>query len=121
MTQKHAHFIGIGGIGISALARYYKYLGYSISGSDTVESELTDKLKGEGVDFHVVHSPENLPDNTSLVVYSAAIITKPDLSKEENLIANPELARARELGIKLLSYPEALAEVVNAKKCIAVA
>jgi UDP-N-acetylmuramate-alanine ligase len=67
------------------------------------------------------HKEENLSDDIDLVVYSEAIITKPDLSKQENLNANPELAKAIKLNIKSLSYPEALAEVVNKKKCIAVA
>ncbi|HBA45164.1 TPA: hypothetical protein DEG21_05620 [Patescibacteria group bacterium] len=67
------------------------------------------------------HNEANLGDNTDFVIYSEAIITKPDLSKQDNLNANPELAKAIKLNIKSLSYPEALAEVVNKKKCIAVA
>lgn len=70
--------------------------------------------------FSVGHAAENVPDNTSVVIYSAAIITKPSLSREENLVANPELAKAKIMNLKLLSYPQALAEVANAKKCIAI-
>lgn len=77
MTQGHVHFIGIGGIGISALARYYKHLGYSISGSDASDSLLTRTLEKEGMQFYVGHDIRNLPEYASLVVYSAAIITNP--------------------------------------------
>lgn len=66
------------------------------------------------------HDAANLPEYTSLVIYSEAIVTKPDLAKEEQLMANPELAKARNLSIRNLSYPEALAEIVNAKQCIAI-
>lgn len=72
------------------------------------------------MDIIIGQNPDHLPDDADIVAYSEAIITKPDLSKEENLMANSELAKARNLGLKNLSYPEALAEIVNAKKCIAV-
>ena len=119
--MKKAHFIAIGGIGISALARYYQALGYAITGSDGSDSPLIQTLRKEGMDIIIGHDEKHLPNDADVVIYSEAIITKPDLTKEENLIANPELAKARTLGMKHLSYPEALAEVVNAKKCIAVA
>lgn len=54
------------------------------------------------------------------MIYSEAIITKPDLAPEEQIYANPELARARDLKIKHLSYPVALGEVFNAKQGIAI-
>lgn len=54
------------------------------------------------------------------MIYSEAIITKPDLSPEEQIYANAELARARDLGIQHLSYPVALGEVFNAKQGIAI-
>lgn len=118
--MKKVHVIGIGGIGISAVARYYAQLGSTITGSDGSTSTLIDTLRQEGMTIYIGHRAEQLPDDTDLVVYSEAIITKPDLSKEENLNANPELAKAHRLGIRSLSYPEALAEIVNAKRCIAV-
>jgi UDP-N-acetylmuramate--alanine ligase len=58
--------------------------------------------------------------NVDCVIYSEAIITRPDLSAEENLIANPELAEARQRWIPCLSYPEALAEIFNSHYGIAV-
>ena len=115
-TQKHLHVIGIGGIGVSALARYYKYLGYTVSGSDGADSPFLDTLRTEGFDIHIGHSAENLRDDTDLVIYSEAIITKPDLTPEEQIYANAELAKARDLNIRHLSYPVALGEVFNAKQ-----
>lgn len=51
--QKHLHVIGIGGIGVSALARYYHHLGYSVSGSDGADSPFLDALRAEGFDIHI--------------------------------------------------------------------
>lgn len=120
MTQPHYHFIGIGGIGISAVARYYKNLGYTISGSNDSDSELIHDLRNEGMNISIWHSADNIDNDIDGVIYTEAIVTKPDLSKEENLTANPELKKTRELGIANWSYPEALAQIVNAKKCIAI-
>lgn len=114
--QKHLHVIGIGGIGVSALARYYKHLGYSVSGSDGADSPFLDILRSEGFEIFIGHDAQNLREETSLVIYSEAIITKPDLAPEEQIYANVELARARDLDIKHLSYPVALGEVFNAKE-----
>lgn len=115
-------FIWIWWVGLSALARYYRKLWYEVSGSDWGKpSFITDTLEAEWVKVFFGHKETNLSDDTGFVIYSEAIITKPDLSKKENLEANPELASAIKLNIKSLSYPEALAEVVNNKKCIAVA
>ena len=120
-NKKHLHVIGIGGIGVSALARYYKYMGYTVSGTDSAKSPLIESLQSEGFDIAFGHTAERLPDDTILVIYSEAIITKPDLPASEQIYANPELARARDLGIEHLSYPEALGAVFNAKQGIAVA
>lgn len=119
-TQKHLHVIGIGGIGVSALARYYHHLGYTVSGSDGAPSPFLDTLRGEGFDIHIGHSADNLRDDTDLVIYSEAIITKPDLTPEEQIYANAELSKAHDLKIRHLSYPVALGEVFNAKQWIAI-
>lgn len=119
--MKKIHFIGIGWIGISALARYYKQTWYEVSWSDSSDSELLHKLQAEWIQINIWEDDNIISPETELVVYSEAIITKPDLSYEENLHANKELNRAIELGIKYLSYPKALAEVVNSKKLIAIA
>ncbi len=118
--HKHLHVIGIGGIGVSALARYYHHLGYSVSGSDGSDSPFLDVLRSEGFEIFTWHDAKNLPKNTELVIYSEAIITKPDLSGEEQIYGNPELAKAKELAIRHVSYPVALGEVFNTKQGIAI-
>ena len=118
--QKHLHVIGIGGIGVSALARYYQHLGYTVSGSDGSDSPFLEKLRSEGFQISIGHNEKNLPENTDLVIYSEAIITKPDLTPEEQIYSNPELARAREFNIRHISYPVGLGEVFNAKQGIAI-
>ena len=118
--MKNLYIIWIWWIWVSAVARYYNSIWWSVSWSDKAPSELLHKLEKEWIRTFIWHDTENLNADTDLVIYSEAIVTKPDLTKEENLMANPTLAKARELWIKNLSYPEALAEIVNSKKCIAV-
>ena len=104
------HFIGIGGIGTSALAQYYLAKGHKVSGSDLVSSEITDFLKKSGAKIFIVrHSAKNLPDDADLVIHSPAV--RPD---------NPEIKKAKNLGIKIQSYPEALGELTRKYFTIAV-
>ncbi|MDD2566211.1 MAG: UDP-N-acetylmuramate--L-alanine ligase [Candidatus Gracilibacteria bacterium] len=113
------HFIGIGGIGISAVARYYNNLGYSISGSSDSNSPLIEQLKNEGMNIIIGDDEKNIPSNTNLVIYTEAIFRKDDF---DNLVTtNTEYHKAEQDNIRILSYPESLAEIVNSKKCIAVA
>lgn len=107
--NKKVHFIGIGGIGISAIARFLKEKGYKVSGSDISSSNTTIQLKHEGIDVITPHN-EKCVEGADLVIYSAAI--KPN---------NIELIKARELGIKTLSRKEALPLVLEDKKVYAVA
>ncbi len=93
---KSVHFIGIGGCSMSGLAVILKNLGYNPKGSDINESAFTKKLESEGIPFALGHSAENIGD-ASLVIYSAAI--KP---------YNPEFARAKELGLPMLTRAELL-------------
>ncbi|MGD0576894.1 MAG: UDP-N-acetylmuramate--L-alanine ligase [Candidatus Staskawiczbacteria bacterium] len=104
------HLIGIGGIGVSALAQYYLSKGHEISGSDLVASEITDFLKNKNIKIIIGNSAENIKQDFDLVVYSPAV--KSD---------NPELKKAKELGIKTQSYPEALGELTKEFYTIAVA
>jgi len=105
------HFVGIGGIGVSALAKYYLEKGCRISGSDLVSSEITDSLKKLGAKiFTGKHKTKNLPKNANLVIYSPAV--KPN---------NPELKEAKKLKIKCQSYPEALGELTKKYFTIAIA
>ena len=108
-THFKAHFIGIGGIGVSALARYYLTQGWDVSGSDLAASEITEALQKLGVKVYYGTKglKEKIPD---IVIYSPAV--------KQN---NPELEEARRLGIKAESYPQALGELTKEYKTIAIA
>ena len=106
---KKVHMIGIGGIGMSALARYYKSHGWDVSGSDSGESDLINDLRSEGINIKKYEDENNISDDLDLVVYTIAI-------QETNL----ELVKAREMGIEVLTYPEALGKIRENKKVIAV-
>ena len=103
------HCIGIGGIGLSALARYYRSQGHIVSGSDASSSDLIETLRQEGVEVFIGHSAGNIPHDVSLVVYTIAI---PD--------SNEELSSAKERGLLVKTYPEALGEVTKDKITIAI-
>ena len=90
IPTKKVHFIGIGGVGMSALAHILIARGYSVSGSDLKQSRVTDRLKQMGVNVFLGHSADNIPQ-VDIVVYSSCI------SK-----TNPEIKAAREKGISLL-------------------
>lgn len=107
--MKKIHFIGIGGIGISALARFLKEQGFEISGSDIKESKTTKELEKEGIGIKIPHHKDNVK-NVDLVVYSAAI-------KEDN----EELLSAKEQNISTLSRKEALPMILKDKRVFAVA
>lgn len=85
--EKSVFFIGIGGISMSALAHILKNDGYTVSGSDFKESDTAKELVSSGIPVAIGHRAENV-EGAGLVVYTAAI-------KDDN----PELMRARELGI----------------------
>ena len=106
---KKVHFIGIGGIGISAIARFLHEKGHKISGSDIKESKTTLELKDEGIEVITPHCKEAIKDQ-DFVVYSAAI-------KEDNI----ELVEARRKGIKCFSRKKILPYVLEDKCVFAVA
>lgn len=101
--KKKIHFIGIGGIGMSALARYFLSEGDIVTGSELVKSEITDGLEKVGVLI-----TKKIKD-VDLVVYSNAL--------RDN---NPELKKARKLGIKCITYPEALGRITKKYFTIAI-
>ncbi|WP_149706605.1 UDP-N-acetylmuramate--L-alanine ligase [Campylobacter concisus] len=107
--MKKVHFIGIGGIGISAIARFLHEKGHKISGSDIKESKTTLELQNEGIEVITPHCKEAIKDQ-DFVVYSAAI-------KEDNI----ELVEARRKGIKCFSRKEILPYVLEDKCVFAVA
>jgi UDP-N-acetylmuramate--alanine ligase len=106
---KHVHFIGIGGIGISAVARMMLHDGKIVSGSDRDESEITRELAHQGAKIFIGQKAENIQPGTDLVIYTIAI---PD--------DNPELAAARAAGIFCMTYPQSLHEISKDKYTIAV-
>ena len=97
--MKKIHFIGIGGIGVSALARYYIEKGNDVSGSDLVSSEITKALKKSGA--KIVIGKNKIPENADLIIYSPAVYVKHRASN-------------------ILSYPEALGELTRQYFTIAV-
>jgi len=102
------HFVGIGGIGLSGLARYMKAKGHTVSGSDILNTKLTENLKKEGVSINVPHSKKAIT-NQDIIVHTA--VAKPD---------NPELLEAQKRGIETLSRRQFLPFVVKDKKVLSV-
>ncbi len=113
MNLKDIHsvyFIGIGGIGMSALARYFRMLGSDVHGYDRVESRISRELTNEGMDIHYEEDINAIPNNVDLVIYTPAV---PDSHKE--------LAWFRENGYPVLKRAEVLGIISRNKKTIAVA
>lgn len=106
--MKKIHFVGIGGIGLSALAKYLKVEGYEITGSDIIATRITAGLIKEGIEVVIPHHESCIKDQ-DMVIYSAVI--KPD---------NVELVRAREKGIPVLSRREALVFILKDKRVFSV-
>mgnify|MGYP003394133733 CR=1 FL=1 len=107
---RHVHFIGIGGIGISALARYFLHEKKKVSGSDRTPSTITDALVQEEVLFFSTQVAENITDGIDLVVYTEAMPQD-----------HEELVVARKKNIPCVNYFEALGLVANPYYLIAVA
>ena len=107
---KKIHFIGLGGIGVSAIAKYFLHQGSKVSGSDVHQSDLTEELENRGVRVFYNHNEINVPADAQLVIYSPAVPPE-----------NPERAKAEEMGVLTLSYPEFLGRFSANKKTIAIA
>ena len=112
MAWKNVYFIGIGGIGMSAIARYYKFKGYNVGGYDRTPSELTAELESEGITVHYEDDITRIPTNVeeTLVVYTPAI--------PESL---QELQYVRERGYRVIKRSRMLGEISEGQKCLAVA
>jgi len=106
---KHIHFIGIGGAGMSAIAKILLEMGYKVSGSDLCQTDMTMKLTQAGAVIFVGHAAENIV-SADAVVISTAIPEK-----------NPELKAAREQGIPVFHRADLVAAVMNLQSGIAVA
>ena len=112
MRYGKIYFIGIGGIGMSAIARFCKFKGLEVSGYDRTPSPLTAALEAEGIAVHYVDDPSRLPSDVgdTLVVYTPAV---PD--------SFGELAYAREKGYRVIKRSRMLGELCEGETCIAVA
>jgi len=106
---KKAHFTGIGGIGVSAIARMMLAEGKIVSGSDVSDSAIIDELRKLGAKIFLGHNADNVAEDVDLLVYTPALTAD-----------NPELKKAVELGISTLSYPEMLGLISKNKYTIAV-
>lgn len=106
---KTIYFIGIGGIGLSAIAKLMKENGKNVRGSDLTSSIMTEKLKKIGVDVNIGQSENSITSDLDLVVYTIAAAKN-----------NPELKKAKDMNITTMSYPEALGAVFNEKNGIAI-
>ena len=110
--MKNVYFIGIGGIGMSAIARYFKHAGYCVSGYDRTPSKLTAALESEGIEIHYEERPDLVPADIdeTLVIYTPAI------PKEMK-----ELVLVFEKGYKVVKRSRALGEIASEQKCLAIA
>ncbi|WP_327288236.1 UDP-N-acetylmuramate--L-alanine ligase [Streptomyces sp. NBC_01198] len=109
-TMERPHFIGIGGAGMSGVAKLLAQRGALVAGSDSRESETAAALRALGVTVHIGHDAAQLAQDATAVVVSSAI--RPE---------NPELAAARERGVPVLHRSEALAALMEGTRPIAVA
>ena len=109
---RHIYFIGIGGIGMSAIARYYNFKGLKVSGYDKTPSELTHALEDEGIEIHYTDDTSFVPSDkeTTLVVYTPAI--PEDMG---------ELRFVKENGYRVIKRSRMLGEISEGQRCLAVA
>jgi UDP-N-acetylmuramate--alanine ligase len=104
------HFIGIGGAGMSGIAKILAQRGAAVAGSDAKESPTAEALRALGATVHIGHAAGHLAPDATCVVVSSAIRAD-----------NPELARAAELGIPVVHRSDALARLMDGLRPIAVA
>ena len=109
MEIKKAHFVGIGGVGMSALAQLLAHEGVTVTGSDRSTSPTTELLESKGMHVHIGHATENVPEECDVLIYSDAVPTD-----------NPERAEAARRGIAQLSYFQMLGKVSAGKRTVAV-
>jgi UDP-N-acetylmuramate--alanine ligase len=107
---RKVHFIGIGGIGMSAIARYFHHLGIGVTGYDKTATELTNALIAEGMQLHFEDEPRLVDTDTDLVVYTPAIPGD-----------NRQLTWLRKSGKEVVKRSEVLEQITEGKFTIAVA
>ncbi|MFF4406220.1 UDP-N-acetylmuramate--L-alanine ligase [Streptomyces sp. NPDC001262] len=109
-TMDRPHFIGIGGAGMSGIAKILAQRGAAVAGSDAKESATAEALRALGATVHIGHAAEHLAEDATCVVVSSAIRAD-----------NPELAAAAERGIPVVHRSDALARLMDGLRPIAVA
>lgn len=109
---RNIYFIGIGGIGMSAIARYYHQKGLKVSGYDKTPSELTHALESEGIEVHYEDNISYIPKDIegTLVVYTPAI--PKDMG---------ELVHVQQAGYRVIKRSRTLGEIAQGQRCMAVA
>lgn len=107
---KKPHFIGVGGVGMSAIAHVLQKMGLQVSGSDAAQSSITEKLAAIGVKIYIGHDADNIAADCDAVVVSSAI-------KQENM----ELMRAKQMGIPVFHRSDLLAYLLNNRFGVAIA
>lgn len=108
-TQKNIYLIGIWGIGVSAIARYYLSKWWNVYGSDSTDSEIITSLKDEGCNIIIGADKNRITSNIEKVVYTEAIPR-----------AQEEFHKAQELWLEMEKYNVALSKIANQRKLIAV-
>ena len=112
---ENIYFVGIGGIGMSAIARYFKACGYNVAGYDRTRNEVCENLEKEGIQVHyednldLIGSSYSNPDNT-LVIYTPAV-------PKDHM----ELSFFRNNGFNVVKRAEALGKICENKNCMAIA
>ncbi len=104
------YFLGVGGIGMSALARYFKLHGCAVSGYDKTKTPLTSTLEQEGIAIHYSPDATLIPEATDLVVYTPAVSA-----------TNPEWETIQSRGLKTMKRAEVLGLISNSGQCLAIA
>lgn len=107
--KKHLHFMGIGGVGMSGLARWYKRDGYRVSGCDSSPSSIVDALVQEDIPVFVGHSPSHFETSVDTLISTMAVADN-----------HPEILAAQKLGVRHIKRIELLAELFNERKSIGI-
>ncbi len=110
MNTRHVHLVGIGGIGLSAIARVLLARGVRVSGSDLAATPITEALSRAGVQVYQDHRVENVSADTDLVVITSAVGGD-----------NPEVAAAQARGVRVVKRREFLGELTEGYRTIAIA
>jgi len=95
------HFVGVGGVGMSGLAKILQEAGYAISGSDVAENAYTQQLVDLGATIYTGHQAEQVPNNAALIVSSS-------INRQ-----NPEIAKALDLGLPIHHRSALLREILQ--------